>query len=277
LLRRLIYQAHGPGARIRLISELSAAGALVFVVDFEQQRRHYRVLGSLRTSASDADTRLVELSAMDLVFPDRLVSHHEQLMSLVFALSERVQSALLLGLGGAAMWRFVRKRQPSCAMTLVEIDENIAAIARRWFYLNQSVVIEAAERFMANAAGPFDAIIVDVADAGGFPDVDANFWKRCLDALAPGGCIATNWPDFDPGKVRSMARAQTDAASDRGYGCIFIGREGVRNNIIQYLATAANRTPATVAGAVARFASEWRVSSSILADCIVSTTMPEIE
>jgi spermidine synthase len=213
---------------------------------------------------------------MDLVSPDRLVSHHEQLMSLVFALSERVQSVLLLGLGGAAMWRFVRKRQPSCAVTLVEIDENIAAIARRWFYLCQPVVIEAAERFMANAAGAFDAIIVDVAGAGGFPDMAANFWKCCLDVLAPGGCIATNWPDLDNGKARSMAQAQAEAAHDRGYGCIFFSRDGARNNIVQYVATAADRSPATVAGAVARFTSEWHISDNILADCIVSSTVPEI-
>jgi hypothetical protein len=278
ILRNVIYQAHGPGARVRLISELSSSGALVFVVDFKHGRRHYRVLGSSRASAiaGGPPTELVEPSAMDLVFPDRLVSHHEQLMSLVFALSERVQSALLLGLGGAAMWRFVRKRLPNCTMTVVEIDENIAAIARRWFYLDQPVVMDAAERFVAKSAEKFDAILVDVADAGGSPDFDANFWMRCLDALTPGGCVATNWPGLGTARVRAMAQAQAEAAHDRGVGSIFISRDGARNNVIQYLPTGAGSE--TMAGEAERFACErlTNLGCGILQHCIVSSTMPEI-
>lgn len=59
-------------------------------------------------------------------------------------------------------------------MTLVDIDPNIEAVARRWFYLDQPVVIEAAERFLAKSIEKFDAILVDVADAGGSPDFDAS-------------------------------------------------------------------------------------------------------
>jgi hypothetical protein len=279
-LRTLIYQAHGPDARVRLISELSTSGAPVFVVDFEHGRRHYRVLGSSRASpiAGGPHTEFVELSAMDLIFPDRLVSYHEQLMSLVSALSERAQSALLLGLGGAAMWRFVRKCLPNCTMTVVEIDQKMEAIAPRWFYLNQPVVIDAAERFVAKSAEKFDTIFVDVADAGGSPDFDANFWLRCLDALAPGGCVATNWPDLDTSRVRTMAQAQADAARERGVGCIFISRDGIRNNVIQYLPTNAGVGSETMACEAERFASEWltNLGSGILQRCIVSSTMPEL-
>ena len=51
---------------------------------------------------------MTEQSSMDLLYPARLVFHYERLMSLAFAMVERPVTALLLGVGGAAMWRFVR-------------------------------------------------------------------------------------------------------------------------------------------------------------------------
>src|SRR5947209_20596653 len=95
---------------------------------------------------------------MDLLYPARLVFHYERLMSLAFAMSARSVNALLLGVGGAAMWRFMRAYLPDCAPTLVDSDETIIATARRWFYLKHPVVLDPAQRFLAGSSTRYDVI-----------------------------------------------------------------------------------------------------------------------
>jgi len=278
--RHLIHQVHGAGARIRLLSEAATVGAPLFVVDFDNGPRHHRLLGTfgpVSTLASGAYTELLMLSAMDLIYPARLVLHYERLMSLAFALCDRPATALLLGVGGAAMWRFVRAHLPECAATLVESDESMVAITRRWFYLDQPVVTDTAERFLAGTTARFDAILVDLYDARGAAILDADFWARCLDALAPGGCLATNWADLGTGRVQAMAEAQAAAARARGRDCFFVSPRELDQNIVQYLPTAEGRGPEAVAGALERFAAERRLpdgARGILEDCIISPEFP---
>src|SRR5208283_4225626 len=119
-------------------------GAPVFVVDFDRGLRHFRTLGSFGAGA-----QVTEQSSMDLLYPARLVFHYERLMSLAVAMSRQAVTALLLGVGGAAMWRFMRAYVPDCAPTLVDADETVVAIARRWFYLTQTVTLEPAQQFIA--------------------------------------------------------------------------------------------------------------------------------
>ncbi len=129
-------------ARIRLLRRAPTFGAPVFVVDFDRGTRHFRTLGSFGTGA-----QVTEQSSMDLLYPARLVFHYERLMSLAFAMVERPVTALLLGVGGAAMWRFLRAYLPDCSPTLVDSDDAIIALAHRWFYLTQHVVHDTAHRY----------------------------------------------------------------------------------------------------------------------------------
>ena len=123
---------------------------------------------------------------MDLLYPAHLVFHYERLMSLAFALCERPVSALLLGVGGAAMWRFMRAYVSECAPTLVDADQAVMAIAKRWFYLSQPVVIETAQQFLAGNERRFDVVLVDLYDSRGPAPFDEEFWSRCIDALNAG-------------------------------------------------------------------------------------------
>src|SRR6185503_4792533 len=170
-LRRLIAEYFGPGSRLRILRPAPAFGASVFVVDFDRGPRHYRTLGSFGPSFGMADPdqpQVTEQSSMDLLYPATLVFHYERLMSLAFALCEKPPvTALLLGVGGAAMWRFMRAYLPECAPTLVDADEGVAAIARRWFHLSQPVVIDTAQRFLAGNTARFDVVLVDLYDARG--------------------------------------------------------------------------------------------------------------
>jgi hypothetical protein len=280
-LRRLIADYFGAAARLRQLRATTAFGAPVFVVDFDRGVRHYRTFGSFGPSfgaANPEQLQVTEQSSMDLLQPAQLVFHYERLMSLAFALVERPVTALLLGVGGAAMWRFMRAYLPECAPTLVEADESVAAIARRWFYLSGSVVIDTAERFLAGDTQHFDVVLVDLYDAQGPARLDEAFWTRAIDALAPGGCLATNWADFATNKgVRPMAEAQERVAQARGLASYYVTRRGFRDNLIQYLPTGGERGPEAITGALERFAGERRLPDrgrGILEQCLVSTGFP---
>jgi spermidine synthase len=248
-------------------------GASVFVVDFDRGPRHFRTLGSFGGVA-----QVTEQSSMDLLYPARLVFHYERLMSLAFAMSERPVTALLLGVGGAAMWRFLRAYLPDCAPILVDSDETIIALARQWFYLDQPVVHDTAQRYIAGATAQFDVILVDLYGPAGPAESDEIFWVRCLDALAPGGCLASNWADFavNPA-VRPMADALAAVARARGLEPIFVTRRGFHDNLAQYVPTAAGNGPEAIGGTLERFARERHLPDrgrGILENCIITGHFP---
>jgi hypothetical protein len=271
--RSLILDYFGNDARIRVLRRAETFGAAVFVVDFDRGPRHFRTLGSFGAGA-----QVTEQSSMDLLYPARLVFHYERLMSLALGMSRQSVNALLLGVGGAAMWRFLRAYLPECAPTLVDSDETIIAIARRWFYLKQPVVRETAQRFVAGKSAHYDVILVDLYGPGGPAEIDELFWARCLDALAPGGCLANNWADFTVNaRVRPMADSLSEAARARGLEPIFVTRRGFRDNLVQYVPT----TPGTDAEAITdvfeRFVQERHIPDrgrGILENCVVTRRFP---
>jgi len=274
--RSLILDYFGTEARIRLLRRAETFGAAVFVVDFDRGSRHFRTLGSFGGVA-----QVTEQSSMDLLYPARLVFHYEQLMSLAPAMSARSINALLLGVGGAAMWRFLRAYLPYCAPTLVDSDETIVGIARRWFYLKQSVVLDTAQRFLAGSSTRFDVILVDLYGPGGPAESDAAFWARCLDALAPGGCLANNWADFSVNpRVRPMAASLAAVARARGFEPVFVTRRGFRDNLVQYVPTLQDLRADTLEamyGVLERFVRERYIPDrgrGILENCIVTTRFP---
>ena len=269
--KSIVLDYFGRDARIRLLRRAATFGAPVYVVDFDRGQRHFRTLGSFGAGAQVTDQ-----SSMDLLYPARLVFHYERLMSLAFAMAERPVTALLLGVGGAAMWRFVRAYLPECAPTLVDSDETIIALARRWFYLNQPVVHDTAQRFLAGTTTRFDVILVDLYGPAGPAESNEIFWIRCLEALVPGGCLASNWADFavNP-NVRPMAEALAAVARGRGLEPIFVTRRGFRDNLAQYVATAEGTGPEALGGALERFAGERHLPDrGILENCLVTRHFP---
>jgi len=279
--RQLIHEYFGAAARIRLLRETAAFGAPVFVVDYDRGMRHYRTLGSFGPvfgAASGAEDQVTEQSSMDLLYPAQLVFHYERLMSLSFAMCARPVTALLLGVGGAAMWRFMRAYLPECAPTLIDNDEQVVAVARRWFHLQQKVVIDQAERFLAGQTARYDIIHVDLYNAHGAAAFDTAFWGRCIDLLAPGGCLATNWADFvtNP-KVRPMAEAQAEIARARARECFFVTRRGFRDNLVQYMPTDDAYGRETLIDALEQFAAARRLPDrgrGILENCLITAGYP---
>jgi hypothetical protein len=271
--RSLIVEYFGNQARIRALRRAATFGAPVFVVDFDRGPRTFRTLGSFGGGA-----QVTEQSSMDLLYPARLVFHYERLMSLALVMSRQAVNALLLGVGGAAMWRFVRAYFPDCAPTLVDSDETIVGIARRWFYLTQSVALDPAQRFLAETNEGYDVILVDLYGPGGPAESDEAFWASCLDRLTPGGCLANNWADFSVNpKVRPMAEALSAAARSRSLEPIFVTRRGFRDNLVQYVATEPRIGAEAMTGVLERLVRERHIPDrgrGILENCMIGTRFP---
>ena len=272
-LRRLLLDYFGRDSRIRVLRRTPTFGSPVFVIDYDRGVRHFRTLGSFGTIA-----QVTEQSSMDLLYPSRLVFHYERLMSLALALCREPVNALLLGTGGAAMWRFIRAYLPDSATTLVDADEGIVAIAKRWFYLNQPVAVEPAERFLAGTTARFDAVLVDLYNSAGPAFLDAAFWRRCLDALGPGGCLAVNWADFATNpEVKPMAQELGDIAESRGLYPYYVTRRGFLDNLVQYVPTLPGSEPEGIRQALDRFVRARRLPDrgrNILENCVIGPIFP---
>ena len=189
-------------------------------------------------------------------------------------------TALLLGVGGAAMWRFVRAYLPECAPTLVDSDEAVVAIARRWFYLNQPVVIDTARalsrRHDAEIRCRCSSISTIRAGRREFDDGVLDALPRCAGAW--------RMPCHQLGRFRGQPQRQADrrqlqqeVARGRGLDCAFVTRRGFRDNLIQYLPTGPQRGPEAILPAHERFARDRRLPNrgrGILEHCLITTEFP---
>src|SRR5689334_13240643 len=106
--RRVIAEFFGEDAQMRELLAPADFNGLLFVVDAEWGGELVRFLASI----SEGTQELTQQSAMSLARPERLIFHYERLMSLAFVLAQRPRSALLLGLGGGAMARYVQHAWP---------------------------------------------------------------------------------------------------------------------------------------------------------------------
>lgn len=246
LLRERIIDQYGEDCRIRQVRRTPRFASSLFVVDFMQGARLTRILGAI-----GRDGQLTEQSGMDLLEPERLVFIYERLMLLAFAVVERPMSALLLGLGGGAMCRHLAAYLPECAVTVVERDGAIIDLARRFFHVTHPIRRGDAQEVIADCAGAYDVVLVDLYDGSGATGVEPGFWEDCALALRPGGCLAVNWAAFvDDETAREEARRITAAAGRS----LFIGPRALTENVVQLAQPGGKFTPAMIATRWRRFA-----------------------
>ena len=249
MVRERIKEHCGESAEILTLRRAPRFGATLFVADYLRHGRLTRMLGSI-----DKTGRIMEQSAMDLLRPERLVFMYERLMLAAFALVREPRSALLLGLGGGAMCRHLAAYLPDCAVTVVEREPVVRALARRYFHLTRSVVMADAGEVVAAARRAFDVILVDLYDAGGAADTKKRFWRDCLRALAPGGALGINWAEF-VGATRMQDEARAIAGSiGRSF---FIAERTAHPNVVQLAPTARGFTMVQLPARVKEFAETY--------------------
>lgn len=231
-VRAQISRYYGGTDGIIAVRRSGSSGAFLFVADTTQRAHHLRTLGTIGRSSV-----VIEHSAMDLLHPERLVFSYERVMLIALALADAPRSVLLLGLGGGAMCRHLSAYLPETQVTVVERDSGVIALAREHFRVDQKIIRGDAEEIVADRRGEFDAILVDVYDATGTPPLEDSFWRDCLAALRPGGCIAINWAGSPEGgsPKKDIARVAKELP-----GSFLVTLRGLRPNTVQFTPTAAS-------------------------------------
>lgn len=173
--------------------------------------------------------RSMRQTVVDLTDPLRLMlPYYRSMLAGAFA-QPQPRRILQIGLGGAALNRFLVRTFPEAEMVTVEIDPEVLAVAEEYMGYHRSdrdrVVIADGRAFVERARGMWDWILVD-AYGGGSPPRHLRtreFYALLRDRLAPGGVAVFNlhgtvpWHEADKATLLS-AFPHVHLFSSRGAG-----------------------------------------------------------
>ena len=193
----------------------------------------------------DADARALYFgtsarqSAMSREEPHRLVLSYTRSMLSGLLFTREPRSALVLGLGGGSLPRFLLHVFPTCRVDVVERRAKVIQVAHDYFDLARSPRLRThvcdAEVFLREDPGrTYDLVLVDLHDAKGTAPLvtEAGFVASCARRLAARGVLATNlWTGASEGIPPSVLRDHRETFEQRhlvlpvtGKGnCILLG------------------------------------------------------
>ena len=138
-------------------------------------------------------------SAMRLARPNDLELSYTRSMMAFLLFMPAPRRALLVGLGGGSVAKFMYHRLPSVHVKAVEVSADVVAIARGYFHVPEDnprleVVIGDGAEYMAREDVAADAVIVDGYDADAHAEelASQSFYAACRERLSPGGMFVVN-------------------------------------------------------------------------------------
>lgn len=138
-------------------------------------------------------------SAMRVTRPWDLELAYTRAMMACLMFEPAPRDALMIGLGGGSLAKFIRRHLPQTRVTAVEIDARVIAAARSHFELppddeTLSVVEDDGALYVRQHPGSADIILLDGFDAGNQVEALATetFYAACRRALRPGGVLVVN-------------------------------------------------------------------------------------
>jgi spermidine synthase len=135
-------------------------------------------------------------SLIDLEAPDRLPLAANRAMLAHLAFGQRPRTVLLAGCGGGAIARWFAVRSPRTRGTAVEIDPQVASLARRYFGFPADWRLQVGDvrDHLATATSRYDFILLDIEEDGHTPAwlADDGFLADCQRALTPAGVATFN-------------------------------------------------------------------------------------
>lgn len=178
-------------------------------------------------------------SAMSREEPHRLVLSYTRSMLSGLLFTREPRSALVLGLGGGSLPRFLMHVFPTCRIDVVERRAKVVQVAHDYFHLARSPRLRThvcdAEVFLREDSGrTYDLVLVDLHDRRGTAPLvsETGFFASCARRLAARGVLAINlWTDRSKRAPPSILRDHRATFEDRhlvlpvtGKGnCILLG------------------------------------------------------
>lgn len=142
-----------------------------------------------------------EQSAWQRDQPDRLLHSYVQLMTLA-ALTwngyphGRPGRAVVVGLGGGILCRFILRHFPAMSIDVIEPDMRVIKYAREYFDLPDAVRIHATDgrSFFSGRTGVFDVVMLDAFGENYIPPemMTCEFLREIKKRLRPDGVVIAN-------------------------------------------------------------------------------------
>ena len=138
-------------------------------------------------------------SSMRIARPNDLELAYTRSMMGFLLFNPAPRRALMVGLGGGSLAKFIYHRLPHTSAEALEINPDVVAIARRYFQLpvgdeRLTVRVCDAAEFIEREGPGYDAILVDGYDDDTPPEAlsSRKFYLSCRRRLDPGGVMVVN-------------------------------------------------------------------------------------
>lgn len=109
------------------------------------------------------------------------------------------RKALLIGLGAGSLAKFLYRHFPLTALTVVEIDPQVVAVARQFFKLPDDpnrlhIIVDDGAEFIMNGGKQYDLIVVDGFDGQARAGLLSSlpFYQHCRARLTDNGIVVIN-------------------------------------------------------------------------------------
>lgn len=143
-------------------------------------------------------------SAMRIATPNALELTYTQAMLGFLLFTDPPANAMLIGLGGGSLTKFLYHQFPAMQLTAVEINPKVIQAARQFFFVPDDderlrIAQADAAEFITDQEG-WDCILLDGFDAGFQVEALASqdFYSRCAQALNAKGVLSVNLWGSDP-------------------------------------------------------------------------------
>lgn len=139
-------------------------------------------------------------SVMSLHYPERIsVPYMQQMMSSLLFCEHPPKKALLVGLGGGALVRFLQHCLKHVEFEIVERDAHVIRVAHEYFdveHNGKDIVVEHAlvDEYLADCDSLFDLVLLDIIEDLSTPRCffDENFFRDCRRVCGEQGVLAMN-------------------------------------------------------------------------------------
>jgi spermidine synthase len=165
----------------------------IIVTDYPHLDR--RILYFSRTRGAQSSMILSNPTALGLAYLRTLMAS--------FPLHKNPKNVLILGLGGAAIPKFLAEHYPDIQVDIVEIDPDVVKVAQQYFQFKPTPSMKVyaidGRLFLKQVDKKYDLIILDAyaSDSIPFHLTTVEFFNLVKERLAPDGVIAANlWEYF---------------------------------------------------------------------------------
>lgn len=137
-------------------------------------------------------------STINLTDPLDLPVGYTRQMTVGLLYPEKLDTVVMLGLGGGTTTGYLRHYQPDTAFHVAELDQGVIDLAEKHFGIRGdekfTVHCQDARIFLFRNKRTFDMIMVDAFRGGYVPFhlLTLEFYQLCAKRLAPGGCLTIN-------------------------------------------------------------------------------------